>query len=57
MVAQGSPLFMPHNYSEGSIPPGVFVNIVHSCGAKSYKACYWSSSNCFIVYGKISHTE
>ena len=42
---------------EGSIPPGVFVNIVHSCGAKSYKACYWSSSNCFIVYGKISHTE
>ena len=53
-VAQGSPLFMPHNYSEGSIPPGVFVNIVHSCGAKSYKACYWSSSNCFIVYGKIS---
>ena len=36
-VAQGSPLFMPHNYSEGSIPPGVFVNIVHSCGAKSYK--------------------
>ena len=53
----GQPFVHARNYSEGSIPPGVFVNIVHSCGAKSYKTCYWSSSNCFIVYGKISHTE